>query len=144
MSELLTKQQQDSYTSGTEFVIDEKAIQEKLNNMTVTKNIDGTYKVVSNTTGNTYNVDSNGNVEQDTTNTQPNEDIAQEQSKYFYINYNNTVTFGEITKLDLNDSNKYALNDKSIEEIEKLFEQLGEKIATSVTNKIMPLMYSGN
>ncbi len=144
MSELLTKQQQDSYTSGTEFVIDETAIQEKLNNMTVTKNIDGTYKVVSNTTGNTYKVYSNGNVEQDTTNTQPNEDTAQEQSKYFYINYNNTVTFGEITKLDLNDSNKYALNDKSIEEIEKLFKQLGEKIATSVTNKIMPLMYSGN
>lgn len=144
MSELLTKQQQDSYTSGTEFVIDETAIQEKLNNMTVTKNIDGTYKVVSNTTGNTYKVYSNGNVEQDTTNTQPDEDTAQEQSKYFYINYNNTVTFGEITKLDLNDSNKYALNDKSIEEIEKLFEQLGEKIATSVTNKIMPLMYSGN
>lgn len=144
MSELLTKQQQDSYTSGTEFVIDETAIQEKLNNMTVTKNIDGTYKVVSNTTGNTYKVYSNGNVEQDTTNTQPNEDTAQEQSKYFYINYNNTVTFGEITKLDLNDSNKYALNDKSIEEIEKLFKQLGEKIATSVTNKIMPLMYSEN
>lgn len=144
MSELLTKQQQDSYTSGTEFVIDETAIQEKLNNMTVTKNIDGTYKVVSNTTGNTYKVYSNGNVEQDTTNIQPNEDTAQEQSKYFYINYNNTVTFGEITKLDLNDSNKYALNDKSIEEIEKLFKQLGEKIATSVTNKIMPLMYSGN
>lgn len=144
MMELITKQQQDSYTSGTEFVIDEKAIQEKLNNMTVTKNIDGTYKVVSNTTGNTYKVYSNGNVEQDTTNTQPDEDTAQEQSKYFYINYNNTVTFGEITKLDLNDSNKYALNDKSIEEIEKLFKQLGEKIATSVTNRIMPLMYSGN
>lgn len=144
MMELITKQQQDSYTSGTEFVIDEKAIQEELNNMTVTKNIDGTYKIVSNTTGNTYNVDSNGNVEQDTTNIQSNEETTQEQSKYFYINYNNTVTFGEITKLDLNDSNKYALNDKSIEEIEKLFEQLGEKITASVTSKITPLMYSGN
>lgn len=143
MMELITKQQQDSYTSGTEFVIDQKAIQEELNNMTVTKNIDGTYKVVSNTTGNIYKVYSNGKVEQDTTNIQPNEDTAQEQSKYFYINYNNTVTFGEITKIDLNDSNKYALNDKSIEEIEKLFKQLGEKIVTSVTNKIGAVVYSG-
>lgn len=143
MMELITKQQQDSYTSGTEFVIDQKAIQEELNNMTVTKNIDGTYKVVSNTTGNIYKVYSNGKVEQDTTNIQPNEDTAQEQSKYFYINYNNTVTFGEITKIDLNDSNKYALNDKSIEEIEKLFKQLGEKIVTSVTNKMGTMMYAG-
>ena len=144
MMELLTKQQQDSYTSGTEFVIDEKAIQEKLTNMTVTKNADGTYKAISNETGNTYIVQSNGNVEQDTTNTvQSNEDTAQEQSKHFYINYSNTVTFGEISKIDLNDSNKYILNNKKREEIEKIFKQLGEKITTSITNKIGTIVYVG-
>ena len=145
MTELITKQLEDTYVNGKEFVIDEKAIQEKLTNMTVTKNADGTYKVVSNETGNTYTVQSNGNVEQDTTNTvQSNEATeSEESSKHFSINYSNTITFGEITKVELNDSNKYPLNNKKREEIEKLFEQLGEKITTSVTNKMGTMVYAG-
>lgn len=140
LSELKSKSLEDTYTSQTEFEINEKTIKEYMDknelDTTVSKNEDGTYNIQSNTTGNIYTADSKGNL----TNTELVENVqiekeTQEEEKYMSISLNvkGNTTFGDIQKQELTESNIYKVNDKTSEQLEKLFTQLGERISNKLT-----------
>lgn len=139
LSELISKYYEDTYTSQTEFEINEKTIKEYMDknelDTTVSKNEDGTYRIQINTTGNIYTADSTGNL----TNTEIAENVQteneiQEEEKYMSIslNVNGNTTFGEIQKQELTESNIYKVNDKTYEQLEKLFTQLGERVSNKL------------
>lgn len=139
LSELISKYYEDTYTSQTEFEINEKTIKEYMDknelDTTVSKNEDGTYRIQINITGNIYTADSTGNL----TNTEiaenaQTENAIQEEEKYMSIslNVNGKTTFGEIQKQELTESNIYKVNDKTYEQLENLFTQLGEKVSNKL------------
>lgn len=141
LNELLMKYYEDTYTSETEFEINEKTIKQYMDGLnldtTVSRNEDGTFKVQSNTTGNIYTVDSKGAL----TNTEIVENIetestteSEEKTVKISLNFKGTTTFGEIQKQELTESNMYKINDKSLEQIEGLFTQLGDRVAKKITN----------
>lgn len=129
MQTLLINVYADRYTSDNEVVINETTIQEALNeegaNMTVSRNEDGTYRLLSNTTGNIFTVDSQGNL----INTEFAEIANTDEEEKIIIaslNLKGNTTFGEVQQQDL--SNKYLINDKRLEQLESLFTKFGERV----------------
>ena len=120
----------DTYTSDNEVVLNETTIKEALDkqgvDMTVSRNEDGTYRLLSNTTGNIFTIDSKGEI----TNTEyaetANTDEAEEKVIIASLNLKGNTTFGEVQQQEL--SNKYLVNEKSLEQLESLFTQLGQRV----------------
>ena len=113
-----------------------KALEQENLDVTVSRNEDGTYRVQSNTTGNIYTVDSQGNVttteiakkEDEETITEP-----EEKTIKVSLSLNGTTTFGSIQQ-ELSENNIYKLNDKSLEQLEGLFTQLGDRVLNKITS----------
>ncbi|MCI9063712.1 MAG: hypothetical protein HFJ17_03825 [Clostridia bacterium] len=143
--ELKTKLTEDTYTSEEEFEINATTIKEAISkqnlSVSVNRNGDGTYQIISNSTGKTYNVNAQGELienENQTTNevmdsTANTEEIVTSKEEKGNINLSfgikNTVTFGEIQKQE---PNMYIINDKSLEQLQNMFSQLGNRISTKV------------
>jgi len=140
LNSLLTKYYEDTYMSDTEFEINEKNIKEYMDkqglNMTVTKNGDATYKVVSNTTKSVYTVDSQGKLI-NTEHTEIEAPVEERKKNHTILTYgiDSNTTFGEIHMQELNENNMYLVNNKSKEQLEMLFTQIGERIE----KKIIPI-----
>ena len=140
MMKLIVDIYADSYTSDNEIVMNEKTLKKALEqenlDVTVSRNEDGTYRVQSNTTGNIYTVDSQGNVttteiakkEDEETITEP-----EEKTIKVSLSLNGTTTFGSIQQ-ELSENNIYKLNDKSLEQLEGLFTQLGDRVLNKITS----------
>lgn len=139
----------DTYTSNNEVVMNETTIKETLNqeglNVTVSRNEDGTYRILSNITGNIYTVNSQGNV----TNTEFAETVENsventEKTINISLSLKGNTTFGAIGQQELTESDMYIINNKSLEQLQSLFNQLGErtmnKIATAYQNSIIGQM----
>ena len=141
MSILISEIYADTYTSENEVVMNETTIKEALSKQeldaTVSINEDGTYRVQSNTTGNIYTVDAQGNLTntefiESTETTTTVED--KEETINISLNLKNTITFGEIQQQELTDSNMYIINNKTYEQLESLFTKLGERIGNKITS----------
>ena len=148
LTELLAEVYKDNYVSGEETLYNETTIKEYLSkksiDATVSKNEDGTYKITVNTTGNSYNADSNGQVTTveinvDETNTvneatseQSNSSESEDKIINISITYTNNKTFGDITHQELKQEDIYKINDKSLEQIENLFDQLGKRTLNKI------------
>ena len=136
--QLKAEMNKDTYISENEFEINETTIKEFLDkkelNTTVSKNEDGTYKILSNDTGNTYTVDSQGNLvnSEFATSSETTTEQNNEKTINISLNYKNTKTFGEIQKQELNESNIYKVNEKSLEQLQNMFNQLGQRINMKV------------
>jgi len=144
LSELITKYYEDTYVSATEFEINETTIKQYMDkqglDITVSRNEDGTFKVQSNTTGNIFTVNSSGTLTNTefAENTETETENATESEKKtllkISLNLNGTTSFGEVQEQELNNSNMYKINDKTLEQIETLFTQIGERAVQKINN----------
>ena len=139
LTELSLKVYEDSYVSGNEFVLNETTIKEALNkqglDMTVSRNEEGTYKLQSNTTGNIYTM--NSKCELTNTEVTQNTEVAtsaenEEKTINISLSLKCSTTFGVIQLQELTESNMYIINNKSLEQLESLFTQLGERIENKI------------
>ena len=154
LNELVADVLKDNYVSGKETTVNETTIKQHIEksgvNVTVTKNEDGSYKVET-STGNIYQVNSDGTLgdyttsptientelEQSNTNNenQTEESTTSEENSEplsIFIEYTNNNKFGQITGKELTQESIYLLNDKNLEQLSNLFDQL----ATRTKNKL--------
>lgn len=134
MTELVNKMYEDQYINNKETEINEKTIKEQLDKQklstTVSRNEDGTFSVVSNSTGITYTVTLQGQVtyNEPVQETEPTE----EKTMIISLNLKNTNTFGEVTEQSFDINNMYVINNRKAEELQNMFDQLNQRVINQI------------
>ena len=140
--ELQTSIYKDSYISGEEVVVNETTLKQVLakQNLDISLNEDGTYRLKSNTTQNIYTVDSTGKlinteegivIQEEITD---EEAMNEEKTMILSLNLKDTTTFGAVQQQELTESNMYIINNKTYEQLESLFTTLGQRVENKVMN----------